>query len=80
MFVVLARKFRRLRKTKEEMVKYCIRKAFKFVTESNKKSSKTRDLDVSMRQYFTEQDSDFSFSIPFKYAAHHPGRTPWKRP
>lgn len=51
--MVLARKFRRLRKTKEEMVKYCIRKAFKFVTESNKKSSKTRDLDVSMRQYFT---------------------------
>jgi hypothetical protein len=53
-FQVLARKFRRLRKTKEEMVKYCIRKAFKYVTELTKKSSKTRDLDCSMRQYFAE--------------------------
>jgi hypothetical protein len=31
-FQLLARKFRKLRKTKEEMVKYCIRKAFKYVT------------------------------------------------
>lgn len=79
-FLLLAQKFRRLRKTKEEMVKYCIRKAFKYVTELNKKSSKSRDLDHSMKQYFEESNTEFSFSIPFKYPCPHSGRIPRRRP
>lgn len=33
-FEALLSKFKKLKKTKEEMVKYCIRKAFKFVSDS----------------------------------------------
>jgi hypothetical protein len=31
-FKVLATKFRKLKKTKEELTKYCMRKAFKYVS------------------------------------------------
>jgi len=34
------RKFKKLKKTKEEMTKYCMRKAFKFVNDSKKGSKK----------------------------------------
>ena len=30
-FIILAGKFKRLKKTKEEMTKYCMRKAFKHI-------------------------------------------------
>lgn len=36
-FQILALKFKGSKKTKEEMVKYCMRKAFKFVGELNRK-------------------------------------------
>lgn len=36
-FEALLRKFERLKKTKEEMVKYCMRKSFKCVMEKLKK-------------------------------------------
>ena len=36
-------KFKRLKKTKEEMTKYCMRKAFKYVNDA-KKSSKASTL------------------------------------
>lgn len=75
-FRLLAGKFRRLRKTKEEMTKYCLRKAFKFI--ASKRSSPARDLDHCMRQYF--EDAGGSFSIPFKYPSPHPGSTPPRRP
>jgi hypothetical protein len=45
-FRVLLAKFKKLRKTKEEMVKYCMRKAFKFIADLNKspRAFKTRRL------------------------------------
>lgn len=42
-FKVLLGKFKKLRKTKEEMVKYCMRKAFKFVTDLKKSPKSSRD-------------------------------------
>jgi hypothetical protein len=52
-FKILANKFRRLRKTKEEMTKYCMRKAFKFIADRTRKDkAHTRDLDNCMKQYF----------------------------
>jgi molecular chaperone DnaK (HSP70) len=32
LFDYLVSKFKKLRKTKEEMVKYCVRKSFKYIT------------------------------------------------
>jgi hypothetical protein len=52
-FKILATKFRKLRKTKEEMTKYCMRKAFKFIADRTRKDkAHTRDLDNCMKQYF----------------------------
>lgn len=65
-FRLLAAKFRRLRKTKEEMTKYCMRKAFKFVADRSRRDrTHSRDLDNCMRQYFQGANGG-SFSIPFK--------------
>lgn len=65
-FRVLAGKFRKLRKTKEEMTKYCMRKAFKFVADRSRKDrTHSRDLDNCMRQYFQGANGG-NFSIPFK--------------
>jgi len=37
------------------MTKYCMRKAFKFVSDRSKKDrSNNRDLDYSMREYFSQ--------------------------
>lgn len=50
------------------MTKYCMRKAFKFVSDRSKKDrSNNRDLDYSMRQYFEQNQTAINFSIPFKY-------------
>lgn len=49
-FRLLANKFRKLRKTKEEMTKYCLRKAFKFIAA--RRSSQARDLDHCLKEYF----------------------------
>lgn len=38
-FRTLLGKFLKLRKTKEEMIKYCMRKAFKFIGDSKKEKS-----------------------------------------
>lgn len=46
-------KFKKLKKTKEEMVKYCMRKAFKFIIDKGKKDKKnTKDIDNCMKKYF----------------------------
>ena len=54
-------KFIKLDKTKEEMTKYCMRKAFKFIGDmkikAKKKGSRSR-----------KEDSEFlSLEMPFKY-------------
>ena len=53
-FRILVGKFRKLRKTKEELTKYCMRKAFKFVSDQGKKEGSGRGLEGSMRKYFAE--------------------------
>ena len=63
----MATKFRKLKKTKEELTKYCMRKAFKFVSEQGKKEGSGRGLEGSMKKYFAEEDDADSFSVPFKY-------------
>jgi hypothetical protein len=78
-FKILALKFKKLRKTKEEMTKYCMRKAFKFVGDRGKKDRHGRDIDVSILQYFSQDHSAPNFSIPFKYNRPHSGKTPLKR-
>ena len=42
-FDLLVKKFRKLKKTKEEMTKYCMRKAFKFLAEKHRKILEGRD-------------------------------------
>lgn len=60
-------KFRKLKKTKEELTKYCMRKAFKYVAERGKRDGMGRGLEGSMKRYFAEEDDAESFSVPFKY-------------
>jgi len=49
------------------MVKYCMRKAFKFVADKMKKDrTQTRDIDSCMRTYFSKNLTNGNFSIPFK--------------
>ena len=38
-YMILSQKFKKLRKTKEEMTKYCMRKAFKTISDKNKNLS-----------------------------------------
>jgi len=40
MFDYLVDKFKKLRKTKEEMVKYCVRKSFKHITNKMRAANK----------------------------------------
>jgi hypothetical protein len=48
----LAGKFKKLKKTKEELTKYCMRKAFKYVSDQGKREGNARGLEGSMRRYF----------------------------
>ena len=64
-FDVLVRKFRKLKKTKEEMTKYCMRKAFKFLAEKHRKTLEGKDTSDFLKEYFEHMESE-SFSIPFK--------------
>lgn len=60
-------KFKKLKKTKEEMTKYCMRKAFKFVIDKEKKDKKnSKDIDNCMKRYFETTNSNSNISIPFK--------------
>jgi hypothetical protein len=76
----LVGKFRGLRKTKEEMTKYCMRKAFKFIAEGMREGALGRDVDSCMRLYFARGAVSGPFSIPFKYWLPQTGSTPSKRP
>lgn len=63
-FDALLRKFLRLHKTKEEMVKYCMRKSFKFAVDRLRKRENTHDRN-SIAEYFQENEQE-SFVVPFK--------------
>lgn len=64
-FDILVKKFRKLKKTKEEMTKYCMRKAFKFLADKHKKLSEMKDATDFLTSYF-EQVQTEGFCIPFK--------------
>lgn len=53
-----------MKKTKEEMVKYCMRKVFRHIGSKNKKSN-GRDVSQALREYF---GSEKGFDVPFKYS------------
>ena len=52
-------KFKKLKKTKEEMTKFCMRKAFKYVNES-KKGPKKRGGSLKV------EEEEIEFELPFK--------------
>mgnify|MGYP006898477533 CR=1 FL=1 len=54
MFDILVKKFRKLKKTKEEMTKYCMRKAFKFLADKHKKLSEMKDATDFLTSYFEQ--------------------------
>ena len=63
----LVGKFKKLRKTKEEMTKYCMRKVFKFIADGMQKDrTHNRDVDSCMKSYFSRTQAGSNFSIPFK--------------
>ena len=64
-FDVLIRKFRKLKKTKEEMTKYCMRKSFKFLADKQKKNIDGKDSTDFLREYFDQAETD-GLCIPFK--------------
>ena len=66
-FRILMLKFKKLKKTKEEITKYCMRKAFKFIMDKEKKEKKSsKDTDDFMKKYFESSNSNSNISIPFK--------------
>lgn len=64
-FDCLVKKFQRLKKTKEEMVKYCMRKSFKFAADKLKKRESLTNKDY-LNYYFKTEDVGESFTVPFK--------------
>ena len=49
------------------MVKYCMRKAFKYIADKMKKDrTHNRDIDSCMKNYFNKNQNQGPFSIPFK--------------
>lgn len=56
------------------MTKYCMRKAFKFLSEKLKKENPAlnKDVDVGLKHYFASYENDDNFTIPFKYGVQLP--------
>lgn len=63
------------------MVKYCMRKAFKYIADKMKKNrSHNRDIDSCMKIYFSKTQANNDFSIPFKYLKSNIEKIPLKKP
>lgn len=73
MFTYLYKRFKKVKKTKEEMIKYTMRKSFKYITDQMKKDDPslipllTTDGLEGMSIYFTKHCEDQEIFIPFKY-------------
>jgi hypothetical protein len=54
------------------MTKYCMRKAFKFLSEKLKRENPAlnKDVDVGLKHYFSGFENDDNFTIPFKKNSH----------
>lgn len=59
---MLVRRLKKVKKTKEEMVKYCMRKVFRHIGSKYKRTS-GRDVSQALREYF---GNDKGFDVPFK--------------
>jgi|JI6StandDraft_1071083.scaffolds.fasta_scaffold05113_6 hypothetical protein len=68
-FDMLTRKLRKVKKTKEEMIKYCMRKVFRYLSERvrNELSVGPRDNSECLKYYFGKYENDKTFNVPFKY-------------
>ena len=68
LFDYLQKKFKKLRKTKEEMIKYSIRKAFRYITDALKKEMPNYAVDSNeyLQYYFNKHQRDDSITVPFK--------------
>ena len=53
-FMYLVNKFRKMRKTKEEMVKYCIRKSFKLITNRIRSTNKEHYMEMENYEIVAE--------------------------
>ena len=86
MFSYLYKRFKKVRKTKEEMIKYTMRKSFKFITDQMKKDDPslipllTTDGLEGMSIYFSKHSEDQDIFIPFKYPLPYLGKTHSKKP
>lgn len=71
-FNYLYKRFKKVRKTKEEMIKYTMRKSFKYITDQLKKEDPslipllTTDGLEGMSIYFRKHCDDDEIYIPFK--------------
>lgn len=67
-FDTLVRKLKKVKKTKEEMIKYCMRKVFRYLSERvrNELSSGPRDNSECLKYYFGKYEHDKTFNVPFK--------------
>ena len=71
-FFHLYKRFKKVKKTKEEMIKYTMRKSFKFITDQMKKDDPSlipllsTDGLEGMSIYFGRHCQDQDISIPFK--------------
>lgn len=62
------------------MTKYCMRRAFKFIADKMKRDrSHNRDIDTCMKIYFSKNQNNKDFTIPFKYFQFYLGKIQSKR-
>jgi hypothetical protein len=67
-FAILFRKFKKLKKTKEEMTKYCMRKAFKHLGEKMRNEGLVQrgDTEFNLKYYCGDLMGEELLSIPFR--------------
>lgn len=54
LFDYLVNKFKKLKKTKEEMVKYCVRKSFKYITNKMRQANKEAYINMENNEVVAE--------------------------
>ena len=81
----LYKRFKKVKKTKEEMIKYTMRKSFKYITDQLKKEDPslipllTTDGLEGMSIYFQKHIQDQDISIPFKLFCCYLGKIRFKK-
>jgi hypothetical protein len=84
-FSYLYKRFKKVKKTKEEMIKYTMRKSFKYITDQMKKEDPslipllTTDGLEGMSIYFSKHSDDQDIFIPFKYLPYYIEKILWRK-